>query len=85
MSVQPQAPTVNIQETLAQVNRVGNAIGIVQGAVPIAVEEWQKLLGQLQALVQSFVNVTTENAALKKELESLKPKPAEEKKTETTA
>ena len=64
---------VNLQEVGAQVNRVGNAVGIHSGALNIVTEEWQKLVAYIGPLLQDvqakerqIAELTAKVAALEK-------------------
>ncbi len=65
---------VQLVEVAAQINRVGNAVGIFDGTVRIVIEEWQKLLPMLNETINSSAALAVENVELKKKVEELTPK-----------
>lgn len=73
---------VNLGEVAAQINRVGNAVGIFDGTTRILMEEWQKLVPLLNGALNDYVGLSARVAELEKNVEKLTPKSAAETKTE---
>ncbi len=70
---------VNFGEVAAQINRVGNAVGIFDGTTRILLEEWQKLVPLLNGALNDHVGLAAKVAELEKKVEALTPKETTEK------
>jgi uncharacterized protein YoxC len=62
---------VNLQEVGAQVNRVGNAVGIHSGAMNVMQEEWTKLVAYIGPLLQDIQAKEKEIADLKAKIAAM--------------